>query len=92
MADTLNFKHLLQAKTWIRGAFMLLFLIVLDFAKLGVTAISLLQFLIMLLTGKPNVNLKDFSAGLNKFILQAMQFLTYQTEKKPFPFDEKWPS
>jgi len=48
------------------------------------------QFLLVLVTGSDNENLRNLGQGLGKWIYQTVMFLTFNTESKPFPFDE-WP-
>lgn len=50
----------------------------------------LVQFLFSLFTGKANSALLELGSSLSKFIYQALEFLTYNTEEKPFPFAD-WP-
>ena len=45
----------------------------------------------LLLTGSDNENLRNLGQGLGKWIYQAFMFLTFNSEEKPFPFDE-WPT
>lgn len=92
MSKSKELKHLSTPKTWMRAAFMLLFLVLLHFATTAVMFLSIFQLLSSLLTGKPNSNLLKFTGSLSTYIYQVMQFLLYQQEKKPFPFDEKWPA
>jgi len=81
---------LLNANTWIRGAYMLLFGLLLVAARLIISIVVVVQFLFVLLTGSDNDNLRNLGQGLGKWIYQTVMFLTFNTESKPFPFDE-WP-
>lgn len=75
---------------WIRGAFMLLFLAAFSVAQ-GVQAlIAVVQFVTLLVTGKPNEFLADTGRGLAMWLAEASGFLTCVTERKPFPF-APWP-
>ena len=49
------------------------------------------QFLTLLLTGSDNKNLRNFGQSLASWIFQIMQFLTFNSNSKPFPFDD-WPN
>ena len=49
-----------------------------------------MQFLLVLIAGYDNENLRNLGQGLGKWIYQTVMFLTFNTESKPFPFDE-WP-
>jgi len=48
--------------------------------------IMLAQALFVLLTGESNYNLRQFSATLSKYIFETLNFLTYNSDAKPFPF------
>jgi hypothetical protein len=55
---------------------------------LGIVVLG--QFLMVLITGNDNDNLRNLGQGLAKWIYQGILFLTFNTDAKPFPFDE-WP-
>ncbi|RRJ85476.1 DUF4389 domain-containing protein [Aestuariirhabdus litorea] len=69
---------------------MLLFWLVMQLTRLVVGVVVLSQVVFVLMTGSPNDNLLDFSRSLNRYIFQILQFLTYHSEQKPFPFSD-WP-
>jgi hypothetical protein len=69
---------------------MLLFVFIYSIAEIVLGAVVLLQFGFSLFTGKPNATLTEFGRQLSEFIYQVFRFLTYNTETKPFPFDD-WP-
>lgn len=50
-----------------------------------------LQFVLTLVSGEPNTNLLKFGSGLSQYIQQGFQFLSFNSEEKPFPFQD-WPS
>jgi hypothetical protein len=65
---------------------MLLFWIVLYLVMMVTGALILIQVLFALITGSDNENLRKFSADLTKYINQIILFLTYNENRKPFPF------
>ncbi len=77
--------------TWRRGLFMLICAFLYNVAEMVVVAVAILQFLFKLVTGEENTQLKLFGKGLSIFFYQTMQFLTFNSEQKPFPFSP-WPS
>ncbi len=83
-------KHLTHSVTWIRLGFMLLFLLLLMAGRLVISMVVLVQFALVLVTGRDNENLRNLGQGLGKWIYQAVMFLTFNREEKPFPFGE-WP-
>lgn len=83
--------HLTNPATWIRLGFMLVFALLLMAGRLVISIIVVVQFALVLVTGIDNENLRNLGQGLGKWIYQAFMFLTFNSEEKPFPFDE-WPT
>lgn len=79
-----------NANHWIRGLFILLFVLILGVAKVVTGAVVLFQFVFTLVTGDTNKRLLGLGANLATFINQVILYLTYNTDVKPFPYDE-WP-
>lgn len=77
--------------TGIRLLFVILFAAIYTVAELVIAALVILQFGFKLVTGETNEKLQDFSRSMNKFVYQILQFVTFNSDDKPFPFDE-WPS
>ena len=80
----------MSGETWIRLAYMLLFILLLMAARLIITLVVVVQFLVVLVSGSDNENLRNLGQGLGKWVYQTVMFLTFNSDKKPFPFDE-WP-
>ncbi len=86
-----NLKENLLAKNkWIRCLFMILFLIIFSVAKFLIWLIVAFQFISLLFTNNVNRKLLDFSKNLSFFMYQILQFVTYNSETKPYPFSP-WP-
>ena len=79
-----------NSNTWVRLAYMFLFTLLLMAARLVITLVVIVQFLLVLVTGSDNENLRNLGQGLCKWVYQTIMFLTFNTESKSFPFDE-WP-
>ncbi|WP_185234084.1 DUF4389 domain-containing protein [Teredinibacter franksiae] len=75
---------------WIRLAYMLLFAVLLHVAGVVMWVICAVQFVFVLGTGRENENLRSLGKSLASFIHQALEFVSYNTERKPFPFSP-WP-
>ena len=82
--------NLKSGQTWLRGIFMLLFVLIYSVTEVIVFLVVLLQFLFVLFTGQQNTRLRDFGEGLSIFIYQIMSYWTYNSEERPFPFAQ-WP-
>jgi len=83
--------HIRSAQLWVRLAYMLGFLLLLSFVRIILLLVIGGQFLTLLLTGSDNKNLRNFGQSLASWIFQMMQFLTFNSNLKPFPFDD-WPN
>ena len=70
----------------IRGAYMLLFLVISRIASICVALIALFQFLCALIVRKPNNNAMRFGKELSLYLAEIVKFLSYNTERKPWPF------
>ena len=69
-----------------RGLFMIIFFVAARFVAVLTTFIALFQFISTLITRKPNDNLKDFGKDLSVYAAEIIEFLTYSTDRKPWPF------
>jgi hypothetical protein len=83
-------QHLKQQSTWMRGFYILIFAFIYSITKIVLAAVVLFQFLTTLFTGSKNERLLEFGNNLSTFIYQIVKYLTYNSDDKPFPFDE-WP-
>ena len=70
----------------IRGAFMLLFIVVARIVSMCVALIAVFQLLCSLIVRKPNDNARRFGKGLSCYLAEIVLFLSYNTEKRPWPF------
>jgi hypothetical protein len=84
-------QNLRARSTWLRLVFMIVIAICHELARLVGAVIILLQFLHVLFTGKPNERLKDTGLSLAQYVYQVVEYLTFNTEVRPFPFDAEWP-
>lgn len=80
-----------QRNIWLRGLFMLLMALAYHVAGTLVLIVAVIQFVMALLTGAPNVRLVSFGRSLGRYFQQLVNFLTFATEQIPFPFSE-WPA
>ena len=82
--------NLKDSSTWKRILYMLLFVLAYSVAEFVLMAVAVVQVLIKLFTGEINENLKVLGKQTALYIYDVMLFLTFNTEKKPFPFSA-WP-
>ena len=83
--------NLLNVNVWLRLFFMVLTLFCLWVARILLWFVAIFQFLLVLFAGKDNDNLRNFGQGLSKWVQQCLLFVTFNSEEKPYPFNE-WPT
>jgi len=83
--------HIESTETWLRLLFMVLFAVISWIAKLVLIAVVIFQFLVKLLTGDVNERALNLGGQLSTYIYQILNYLTFNTEERPFPFTD-WPS
>lgn len=76
---------------WIRGLFMLLFLVIYGVAEVVVAAVAVIQFGWVVVTEERNPRLERLGASASEFIYEIVCFWTFVSERKPFPFSD-WPT
>ena len=83
-------ENMSDTNTWGRGLFMMLFAVIQWISKTVLVIAIIIQFGFVLITGEKNERLLIFSKELSTFLYEIFMFLTFNTETKPFPFDD-WP-
>jgi hypothetical protein len=76
---------------WLRGVFMILLGMLYSLAGTVLFVVAVLQFIFVLLGSAPNARLLAFGRSLGSYVQQLVNFQTFNTEEKPFPFSD-WPS
>ena len=76
---------------WLRGVFMILFGILYSLAGTVLVVMAVLQFIFVLTGSAPNTRLLSFGRSLGSYVQQLVNFQTFNTKEKPFPFSD-WPS
>ena len=84
-------KHIREPKTWLRGVYILLFLVCYSVAKVIIFAIIIFQFILTVITGKTNKRLVTLGLSLSTYSYQILTFLTFNTDYHPYPFGA-WPT
>lgn len=78
--------HVLNGESWRRFGFMLLFAPLLGCVGFMIAFVALFQFFSVLASGENNSQLRSLGRDLSRFAVAIMDYLTYNTERKPFPF------
>ena len=82
--------NLVRRDIWIRALYMLLFAIVYSVAEAIIVLLAIFQFVALLITGQVNELLLRFGKNLSVFMFDILEFQTFNSEIKPFPFSP-WP-
>ena len=77
--------------TWLRALFMLVCFFLYAITRPIVAAVVVLQFLWALFTSEPNEKLTALGHSLAVYTQELIDYLTYYTEERPFPFEKDWP-
>ena len=73
-----------------RGVFMVLFLIAYNIVEFLILLAALFQFVAVLFTGRVNETVLRLGNNLSLFALETFQYLTFNSNLRPFPFSP-WP-
>ena len=81
--------NLRQPSVWIRVVFMLAFAVFLYLIIAPVILVLIIvQALFAVITGAENENLRFLGSALTVYVSQILEFVTYNSEIKPFPFSD----
>ena len=89
MSDDLK-QNIRERKTWLRGLYMLLFLVFYSVAEVVIFVVVAFQFVLTLLTAQTNDRLVKLGQSLSTYQYQILTFLTFNTNQHPYPFGA-WP-
>jgi hypothetical protein len=80
--------NLKQPSVWVRIILMVAFAVVLYPVFLVLLVLMIAQMLFVIITGESNANLRSLGVALSVYIFQIVQFMSYVTDVKPFPFSD----
>jgi hypothetical protein len=87
--DTESLKeNFVQQGKWLRLLWMIGFSFIYSISLWLLWLIVTVQFLFVLLTNSPNENILKASSGFRNYMVQILDFITYRSEDKPFPFSD----
>jgi len=72
--------------TWMRILYMAIFVIIFNIVELLIAALVIFQLLVLLFTGEKNMRLVGFGGMLSQYAYRMLQYLTFNSEDRPFPF------
>ena len=73
---------------WLSLLWLVLFSFIYWWAAVVLYVIGILQFLFNLFTDSPNSCLSELAALFREWMVQIINFVTYQEKDKPYPFSE----
>jgi len=85
-------KHVTARATWVRLIFMILFGFFYGVSRLVTAVVVIVQFFHVLFTGETNAQLKTFGHSLAVYSYEVVDYLTFNTETRPYPLDAEWPA
>lgn len=83
----MNANPLTARPTWIRIVYMLLFALVIQVVGLALTLVVVVQLGAQLITGDTFAELRMFGTHLANYLRDIAAFLTFASDRLPFPFD-----
>ena len=85
-------QNVTRRSTWLRLIFMIILGFLWGLSRFVTAAVVAIQFFYVLLSGETNTQLKTLGHSLAIYSYEITDFLTFNTEVKPFPFDSEWPT
>jgi hypothetical protein len=83
-------ERLIRGDIWVRALYMVLFGIAFGLTRVIIVFVVIFQFVSVLFIGRANEPLLQFGKNLSVFIFEILEFQTFNTEQRPFPFSP-WP-
>ena len=80
-------ENIKEPSIWVNFFLKVIYLIFLNFIIPFLGFITLLQLLFSLGSKKPNNNLISFSKKISIYIYQIINFITYSSDERPWPFN-----
>jgi len=84
-------KNITRRSTWLRLLFMIILAVIWGISRVVTGAVVVIQFFYVLLSGETNAQLKTLGHSLAIYSYQVTDYLTFNSETRPFPFDTEWP-
>ncbi|WP_263078991.1 DUF4389 domain-containing protein [Endozoicomonas sp. Mp262] len=82
--------NLKSESRWLRLLFMVLFYMAAYITGFLILVVVAVQVIHDFIKGRPNERLLEFTASLNRYFYQVIQYISFNSESKPYPFSD-WP-
>jgi len=83
-------ENIKNVDVWLRGLFILVFGIIFYFLCILISLVVVFQFVMRVISGSLNHNIYNLSEGLCLYAFQILNYVTFRSEERPYPFSE-WP-
>lgn len=83
--DSIEVNDKLESK-WVRLFLIAVFWMIFYLTQLVMLAIVVGQCAFLILSGNPNNYLKNAGDSISKYVTEILDFATFNTERRPFPF------
>ena len=80
-------ENIKEPSIWVNFFLKVVYLVFLNFIVPFLGFITLLQLLFSIGSKKPNENLVFFSKKISSYIYQIINFITYSSDQRPWPFN-----
>jgi len=85
-------ENLKSRATWTRLLYMVICCFLVSLASFVGTFVVVLGFLWVLFSGEVNRQVQQVGQSLAAYIYEIIRYLTFNTEDRPFPLGNEWPS
>jgi len=85
-------RNVKSRNTWTRLLFMIVMGIAWSVAVMVTSFVVVLNFFYLLFTGSTNSKLTSLGHSLATYLFQIVEYMTFNSESRPFPFDDDFPA
>ena len=85
-------ENIKSRSTWLRALFMVAFYVIGTVVTAVLSVVVVLAFFWVLITGEKNGQLQQAGQVIADYLYEIIRYLTFNSEDKPFPFGNDWPS
>ncbi len=85
-------ENIKSRSTWLRLLFMVVYYVLATLTAAVLSVVVVLGFFWVLFTGEKNEQLQQAGQASGAYLYAIIRYLTFNTEDKPFPFGDEFPS
>lgn len=83
--------ELTSRRKWKRLLFIAVYGLMFYVAAIVLAVTVVVQFAVALFTGTPNAGLREFGYRLGQWLREAVDYGTWASDARPWPFGNSWP-